>query len=36
MREALLRGDDPDAVVARDTAIVDMWWPAVARYRLHR
>jgi hypothetical protein len=36
MREALMRGEDPDAVVARDSAAVGAWWRAVARYRLYR
>ena len=36
MREALMRGEDPDAVVARDDASVDAWWRAVARYTIYR
>jgi uncharacterized protein YbbC (DUF1343 family) len=36
MREALMRGEDPDAVVARDSANVDTWWRQVAPYRLYR
>ena len=36
MREALMRGEDPDSVVARDTTIVDAWWRAVAPHRLYR
>jgi len=36
MREALMRGDDPDAVVARDSAAVREWWSAVAKFRLYR
>ena len=36
MREALMRGEDPDAVVARDSANVDAWWRQVAPYRLYR
>jgi len=36
MREALMRGEDPDAVVARDSAAVSAWWRAVARYTLYR
>jgi uncharacterized protein YbbC (DUF1343 family) len=36
MREALMRGEDPDAVVARDDAVVDAWWRAVARYTIYR
>jgi uncharacterized protein YbbC (DUF1343 family) len=36
MREALLRGEDPDAVVARDSADVARWNRAVAQYRLYR
>jgi uncharacterized protein YbbC (DUF1343 family) len=36
MREALMRGEDPDAVVARDSAAVGAWWRQVARHRLYR
>jgi uncharacterized protein YbbC (DUF1343 family) len=36
MREALMRGEDPDAVVARDSAAVDAWWRDVARFRIYR
>lgn len=36
MREALMRGEDPDVVVARDSAAVGAWWRAVARYTLYR
>jgi hypothetical protein len=36
MREALMRGEDPDAVVARDSAAVREWWSAVAKFRLYR
>ncbi len=36
MREALMRGDDPDAVVARDGAAVAAWSREVARYRLYQ
>jgi hypothetical protein len=36
MREALMRGEDPDAVVARDSAAVTAWWREVARHRLYR
>ena len=36
MREALLRGEDPDAVVARDSSDVTRWNRAVAPYRLYR
>jgi uncharacterized protein YbbC (DUF1343 family) len=36
MREALMRGEDPDAVVARDSANVESWWREVARYRRYR
>jgi uncharacterized protein YbbC (DUF1343 family) len=36
MREAIMRGEDPDAVVARDSAAVGAWWRAVARYTLYR
>ena len=36
MREALMRGEDPDVVVARDDAEVERWWRAVARYTLYR
>jgi uncharacterized protein YbbC (DUF1343 family) len=36
MREAILAGDDPDVVVARDSAAVSAWWSSVARYRIYR
>jgi uncharacterized protein YbbC (DUF1343 family) len=36
MREAIMRGEDPDVVVARDSAAVQAWWRAVARYTLYR
>jgi hypothetical protein len=36
MREALMRGEDPDQLVARDSAAVSAWWRAVARYTLYR
>jgi uncharacterized protein YbbC (DUF1343 family) len=36
MREALMRGEDPDRVVARDSAAVSAWWRSVARYTLYR
>ena len=36
MREALLRGEDPDAVVARDDAAVAAWLRQVAPYRIYR
>jgi uncharacterized protein YbbC (DUF1343 family) len=36
MREALMRGDDPDAVVRGDAAAVAAWIRAVAPYRLYR
>jgi uncharacterized protein YbbC (DUF1343 family) len=36
MREAIMRGEDPDAVVARDRGAVESWWRAVAPYRLYR
>jgi len=36
MREALMRGEDPDVVVARDSANVAAWWRAVARYTIYR
>ena len=36
MRQALMRGEDPDAVVARDSANVATWWRQVARYRLYQ
>jgi uncharacterized protein YbbC (DUF1343 family) len=36
MREALLRGEDPDAVVARDAAAVADWERMVAPFRLYR
>jgi uncharacterized protein YbbC (DUF1343 family) len=36
MREALLRGEDPDRVVARDSADVSAWRRRVAPYLLYR
>ena len=36
MREAIMRGDDPDVVVARDRDAVEAWWRAVAQYRIYR
>ncbi|HET9011013.1 MAG TPA: hypothetical protein VFN38_04325, partial [Gemmatimonadaceae bacterium] len=36
MRAALLRGDDPDAVVAADDAAVEAWRRELAPYRLYR
>jgi uncharacterized protein YbbC (DUF1343 family) len=36
MREALLRGADPDSVVARDDAAVESWRRELAPYRLYR
>ena len=36
MREAIMRGEDPDSVVARDSAAVQAWWRHVAQYRLYR
>jgi hypothetical protein len=36
MREAIMAGEDPDVVVARDSAAVAAWWRAVARYRIYR
>jgi uncharacterized protein YbbC (DUF1343 family) len=36
MREAIMRGEDPDAVVARDSAAVAAWWRAVAQFRIYR
>ena len=36
MREALMRGDDPDAVVGRDDEAVAAWNRLVAPYRLYR
>ena len=36
MREALLRGEDPDVVVARDDAAVAAWRQQVAPYLLYR
>jgi uncharacterized protein YbbC (DUF1343 family) len=36
MREAIMRGEDPDAVVARDSAAVESWWRAVAQFRIYR
>ena len=36
MREAIIRGEDPDQVVTRDSAAVSAWWRSVARYRLYR
>jgi uncharacterized protein YbbC (DUF1343 family) len=36
MREALLRGENPDAVVARDDAAVEAWRREMARFLLYR
>jgi uncharacterized protein YbbC (DUF1343 family) len=36
MRQALLRGEDPDSVVARDDAAVEAWRRQVAPFRLYR
>jgi uncharacterized protein YbbC (DUF1343 family) len=36
MREALLRGDDPDAVVARDDGAVEAWRRELAPHLLYR
>ena len=36
MREALMRGADPDSVVALDAANVAAWWRQVARFRLYQ
>jgi uncharacterized protein YbbC (DUF1343 family) len=36
MREAIMRGEDPDVVVARDSAAVQAWWRNVAQYTLYR
>jgi uncharacterized protein YbbC (DUF1343 family) len=36
MREALLRGEDPDAVVARDAGAVAEWRQKVAPFRLYQ
>jgi uncharacterized protein YbbC (DUF1343 family) len=36
MREALLRGEDPDVVVGRDAAAVAAWRQEVAPFRLYR
>jgi len=36
MREAILRGADPDSVVARDRGAVDAWERAVAPFQLYR
>ena len=36
MREALLRGEDPDTVVSRDSTAVAAWTRLVARYELYR
>jgi uncharacterized protein YbbC (DUF1343 family) len=36
MREAILRGEDPDLVVSQDSAAVSAWWRSVARYKLYR
>ncbi|MEO8564075.1 MAG: DUF1343 domain-containing protein [bacterium] len=36
MREALMRGEDPDSVVARDAASVAAWERMVAPFRLYR
>jgi hypothetical protein len=35
MREAIMRGEDPDAVVARDDDAVAEWRRRVARFRLY-
>ncbi|CAN5466912.1 DUF1343 domain-containing protein [soil metagenome] len=35
MREAIMRGEDPDVVVARDEAMVAEWLRRVAPYRLY-
>ena len=36
MREAILRGEDPDAVVARDDSAVEAWRREMAPYLLYR
>jgi uncharacterized protein YbbC (DUF1343 family) len=36
MREALLRGEDPDDVVSRDDSAVEAWRRELAPYRLYR
>ena len=36
MREAIMRGEDPDVVVARDSAAVAAWWRNVAQYTIYR
>jgi len=36
MREAIMRGEDPDRVVSTDSAAVAAWWRSVARYQLYR
>ncbi len=36
MREALLRGEDPDSVVARDDVDVERWRRELAPYRLYK
>jgi len=36
MREAIMRGEDPDVVVAGDSAAVQAWWRTVAQYTLYR
>lgn len=36
MREALMRGEDPDAVVARDSGAVAMWQRQMAPFRLYQ
>ena len=36
LREALVRGEDPDAVIARDDAAVAAWNGQVAPYRIYR
>ena len=36
MREALLRGEDPDAVTARDAGSVTEWRRQVAPFRLYQ
>jgi hypothetical protein len=36
MREALLRGTDPDSVVAGDAAAVERWRRELAPFRLYQ
>jgi uncharacterized protein YbbC (DUF1343 family) len=36
MREALLRGEDPDVVLARDNAVVQRFWGGAQRYLMYR